>query len=255
MAIELVLDTSGSMRERLGRQRRIDVAKDVLARLVTEQLAPGTPVALRTFRPERRSCETELVVPLGPLDPAAMGATVEALDAVKTVQTPLAAAIAAVAEDLASVEGPRLVVVVSDGRETCGGDPEAAVQGLMDAGFDVSVNVVGLGLDRKSRREVSRLAEIGRGTYYDAQDADGLAKALKRATGAPFVVLDAGRLRGRPRHGGRTPGRAAARDVSRHRRRCAPAPLGSSPSRAASTGDCRQADSRTATSTPLAVTP
>ena len=62
----------------------------------------------------------------------------------------------------------------------------------MDAGFDVSVNVVGLGLDRKSRREVSRLAEIGQGSYYDAQDADELAKALKRATGAPFVVLDAG---------------------------------------------------------------
>ena len=192
VAIELVLDTSGSMRERLGRQRRIDVAKVVLARLVAEQLAPGTPVALRTFRPEQRSCESDLVVPLGPLDPAAMGATIDALEAVKTVQTPLAAAIAAVADDLAQVDGPRIIVVVSDGRETCGGDPEAAVQSLIDEGFDVSVNVVGLGLDRKSRREVARLAEIGGGTYYEARDADGLAKALKRATGAPFVVLDAG---------------------------------------------------------------
>jgi hypothetical protein len=148
-------------------------------------------VALRTFRPEPRSCDSDLVVPLGPLDPAAMGATVDALEAVKTVQTPLAAAIAAVADDLAGVDGPRVVVVVSDGRETCGGDPEAAVQALIDQGFDVSVNVVGLGLDRKSRREVARLAEVGQGTYYDARDAGELAKALKRATGAPYVVLDA----------------------------------------------------------------
>jgi Mg-chelatase subunit ChlD len=191
VAIELVLDTSGSMRERLGRQRSIDVAKGVLARLVAEQLAPGTPVALRTFRPEPRSCESDLVVPLGPLDPAAMGTTIDALEAVKTVQTPLAAAIASVAEDLSTAEGPRIVVVVSDGRETCGGDPEAAVRSLVEQGFDVSVNVVGLGLDRKSRREVARLAKIGQGTYYDASDAEGLAAALKRATGAPFTVLDA----------------------------------------------------------------
>ncbi len=191
VAIELVLDTSGSMREKLGRQRRIDAAKGVLARLVAEQLAPGTPVALRTFRPEPRSCESDLVVPLSPLDPVAMGTTIDALEAVKTVQTPLAAAIASVAEDLATADGPRVVVVVSDGRETCGGDPQAAVQSLVDQGFDVSVNVVGLGLDRKSRREVARLAKIGQGTYYDASDAEGLAAAMKRATGAPFIVLDA----------------------------------------------------------------
>jgi Mg-chelatase subunit ChlD len=191
VALELVLDTSGSMRKRLGRERRIDVAKEVLARLVTERLDPGTPVALRVFRSERRSCESDLAVPLGPLERTTMAATIAALDAERTVRTPLAAAIAAVASDLAAVEGPRIVVVVSDGRESCGGDPEAAVQTLVDAGFDVSVNVVGLGLDRKARRQIGRLAEIGNGTYYDARDADGLAAALRRALGAPYVVVDA----------------------------------------------------------------
>jgi hypothetical protein len=88
------------------------------------------------------------------------------------------------------VTGPRIVVVVSDGEESCDGDPEAAVRALVDQGFDVSVNVVGLDLDRKARRKVERLAEIGNGTYFDARDADELAAALKVAVGAPYVVVD-----------------------------------------------------------------
>jgi hypothetical protein len=191
VAVELVLDTSGSMLKRLGRERRIDVAKSVLRDLVNERLRAGTPVALRTLRPEALSCQTELAVPLGPLDPESMTATIDALTIPKSVRTPLAAAIAAVGDDLAAVTGPRVVVVVSDGRETCGGDPKAAVRSLIDAGFDVSVNVVGLGLDRKSRKTIARLADVGNGQYYDARDAVGLRDALRAAFGAPYEVVDA----------------------------------------------------------------
>jgi hypothetical protein len=159
--------------------------------LVSEQLRAGTPVALRTFRPGALSCESELSVPLGPLDPVSMIATIDALTIPRSVRTPLAAAIAAVGDDLAGVTGPRVVVVVSDGRESCGGDPEAAVRSLIDQGFDVSVNVVGLGLDRKSRQTIARLADVGDGHYYDARDADGLREALRAAFGAPYEVVDA----------------------------------------------------------------
>jgi Mg-chelatase subunit ChlD len=191
VAVEIVLDTSTSMLDRLGKRRRIDVAKRVLSGLVADQLRPGTPVALRVFRQQRGSCETDLAVPLGPLDRDAMGATIEAIDIGRGVGTPLAAAIEAVAGDLAAVSGPRIVIVVSDGQESCGGDPEAAVRSLVEQGFDVTVNVVGLDLDRASRRRIARLAAIGGGEYHDARDPAGLEAALKGALGAPYVVLDA----------------------------------------------------------------
>jgi Mg-chelatase subunit ChlD len=191
VAVEIVLDTSTSMLDRLGRRRRIDVAKRVLAGLVAEQLRPGTPVALRVFRQERGSCETDLAVPLSPLDRDAMASTIEAIDIGRGVGTPLAAAIEAVAGDLSAVSGPRVVIVVSDGQESCGGDPEAAVRSLVEQGFDVTVNVVGLDLDRASRRRIARLADIGAGEYYDARDPAGLEQALKGALGAPYVILDA----------------------------------------------------------------
>ena len=76
VAIELILDTSGSMLERIRGERRIDIAKRVLTDLVTRDLPPGIPVALRVFADKAKSCDTELAVPLGPLDPAAMAAVI-----------------------------------------------------------------------------------------------------------------------------------------------------------------------------------
>ena len=155
-------------------------------------------MALRVFRQRPNSCRTELAVPLAPLDPAAMVATIKNLGVRQSVNTPLAAAIEAVAGDLVLATGPRIVVVLSDGEESCGGDPAAAVRALRGQGVDISVNIVGLGLDRKVRRQFERLAEVGGGSYFDARDADELSIALHAALGAPFVVRDvSGRMVGR----------------------------------------------------------
>jgi Mg-chelatase subunit ChlD len=178
------------MRAKLGRTTRIAAAKDVLTRLVREDLPPRVPVALRWFRPVPGSCETELAVPLAPLDPEAMATTIEGITLDKTVKTPLAAAIDAVADDLADVIGPKVVVVVSDGQESCKGDPEAAVERLRAKGIDVTVNVVGLGLTKKDRARIRRLAALGGGTYFDAAGAGQLDDALRTAVSAPFEVYD-----------------------------------------------------------------
>jgi len=188
--VELVVDTSGSMLKRLGGARRIDIAKRVLTALVRDDLPAGTPVALRTFRPNR-SCDTLLVTPLGPLDPAALAVTIDGLEVPRKAQTPLARAIAAVADDLGNATGPRIVVVVSDGKESCKGDPTAEVRRLRARGVDVTLNVVGLALDKASRRGIAHLAELGGGSYFDATDAETLGVGLRAAVSAPYEVRDA----------------------------------------------------------------
>src|SRR4029079_13056483 len=73
VTIEIILDTSGSMLAAMpDGQRRIDVARNVLSDLVTNQLPPGIPVTLRTFGYQPDSCDTQQIVPVQPLDPAAM---------------------------------------------------------------------------------------------------------------------------------------------------------------------------------------
>jgi hypothetical protein len=194
VAVELILDTSFSMTEPLGSSTRIDVAKASLTRLVDEALPEGLPVALRIFKPgtpKKSSCATRIAVKLGPLDKAAMLDRIARLTIAPRTKTPLAATIAAAAKDIGSVEGPRIVVVVTDGAESCKGDPEAAIRSLVEAGFDTTVNIVGLALDDEDlKTQMAGWAATGGGVFVDAQDEAGLTAAIGRALAAPFRVYD-----------------------------------------------------------------
>src|SRR5690606_32861851 len=114
--------------------------------LVTTTIPPGTLVSLRTFGDTPDSCETLLAVPPGPLDPATMSETIAGLPVVDLVRTPIGAALEATLDDLATGEGPRIVVLVTDGEETCDGDPAEAIRALADSGVDVRVNIAGFAI-------------------------------------------------------------------------------------------------------------
>jgi von Willebrand factor type A domain-containing protein len=193
IAVELILDTSGSMLEELAPGRtRIDVAKEVISRLVRKTPPGGVPVALRVFGDEPDSCDTKLAVPLAPLNAKTMAATIEGIELVNLVNTPLGAALEAVKGDLADATGPKIVVLVTDGEETCGGDPEAAIRALRKAGLDVHVNIVGFALDDDALKKTFRhWAKLGHGSYFDATGADDLGDAIVRAVQPPFTILDA----------------------------------------------------------------
>jgi hypothetical protein len=124
VGVDLILDNSGSMLQKLGDERRIDVARNVLADLVAETLPSGIPLALRVFGDEPDSCETDLAIDLAPLDRDAAVDRIAAIESVDGVKTPLAAALERVATDLGGVDGPKIVVLVTDGEETCGGNPQ-----------------------------------------------------------------------------------------------------------------------------------
>jgi hypothetical protein len=191
VGVEIILDTSGSMLERTGRRRRIDVARAALGDLVTERLPAGTPVALRVFGDRDDPCGTHLAVPLGPLDPRAMVDLVDDLAIDRRTSTPIAASISSVPDDLAGTTGSRVLVLITDGDETCDGDVEAAIRDLERRGIDAHVNIVGFSVrDRRVRRDMREWAALGGGSYFDARGADDLGSAIARAIGAPFRILD-----------------------------------------------------------------
>jgi hypothetical protein len=191
VAVEILLDTSGSMLEDTQGGRRIDVAKDVLTNLVTRTLPAGVPTALRIFKPGKGSCESKLLAPLAPLDPAAMAARVEGLKLNKRTKTPIAATLQQVAGDLGSAEGLRIIVLITDGEESCGGDPAAVIRELVAQGLDVRVNIVGFDIDDEGlRAEIEEWARLGNGQAFDATGAEELEASIGAALAAPFRVLD-----------------------------------------------------------------
>ncbi len=190
VGVVLMIDTSGSMRAKMGKRTRIAIARQVLDRLVRRTLPEGLPVALRTFDPARR-CGSTLVAPLEPLVREEMLATIKGIRAARETRTPIAATLEQVASDLGQAEGTAIVVLVTDGAETCKGDPEAVIRELVASGLDVRVNIVGFAIDDAGLQDqLARWAEVGGGQSFTADDADSLTAGIAAALAAPFRVLD-----------------------------------------------------------------
>src|SRR6185503_864680 len=182
----------GSMLQKLGAQRRIDIAKQTLGKLTSATIPAGTPFAFRVFGREVDSCQTDLDVPVGPLNPAAVGARINALVAKNGAKTPIGASLEAVLDDLKSVTGEKLIVLVTDGEETCGGDPAAAIASLRKAGVTTRVSIVGFALDDATLAATfRRWSDAGGGAFFDAKDAAGLDKSLAEALRPGFEVVNA----------------------------------------------------------------
>lgn len=206
--VHLIFDASGSMLRRMDGGRRIDVARQTVLAILDEHIPATVPIGLRAYgHTEPHSCDTQLLV--APTD-ASHGAVIDAverLQAVNLARTPLAASLEAVPGDLADHgDGRRLVVMLTDGEETCDGDVAAAVEALVEQGLDVRLNIVGFQIDELDlHEEFKQLAALGGGAYFDSQDGAELAASLSGALAAPFRVVDAageavarGRVGGEP---------------------------------------------------------
>jgi hypothetical protein len=190
-ALELILDTSGSMLDRLEGTSRIEIAKSVLTHLVRDKLPAGVPLALRVFGDTPNSCDTRLAVPLGPLDPAQVTGQINGVHVLSSVNTPIGSALKQVASDLAGATGPRIVVLMTDGEENCGGNPAAAVRALVKSGVDVHVNIVGFQIGQRSlRAQMASWAKLGHGSFFNATSSSELNGAVALAISAPYQVID-----------------------------------------------------------------
>jgi hypothetical protein len=192
-SVVIVLDASGSMLQRIGAERRIDMAKKAVGQLVQKDLPDEVLFSLRVFgHKEKDSCRTDIEIAFAPLNRAQAAATVASIEAMNLAKTPIGATLAAVADDLAKQPGPHVVILLTDGEETCGGDPAAVIQSMVDSGIDVRVNIVGLAIDELMLRETfQQWARIGHGQYLDAKNSEELLSGLTQAIDQSYEVQDA----------------------------------------------------------------
>ena len=193
-AVQLIFDASGSMLQRMEGGRRIDVARDIVQRVLDERVPASVPVALRAFgHTEPHSCETELLVAPSDDNHAQVRRAIEGIQAINLARTPLADSLDEVLDDLDDSQGQRrLVVMLTDGEETCEGDLEQSVEQLVEEGVDVRLNIVGFHIDEIGlQTEFERFAELGGGEYFDSHDGDELVEGLASALAATWRVIDA----------------------------------------------------------------
>ena len=172
-----ILDGSGSMWGRIDGEMKIVAAKRVMTRLISEMPA-GVDSGLTVYGHRRKGDCSDIteIIALGPLD---REKAISAIDLIKPKgKTPIAASIKQVAEQLRGMESETTIVLVSDGIETCGGDPCALTKILKESGIKFIIHTVGLDVDKAASDQLACIAAAGGGSYFSVANAGELLDTL-----------------------------------------------------------------------------
>ncbi len=188
-SIALILDASGSMNAKLATGgTRMEAAKAAVVAFLGK-LDPNVRIAYRVYGHQSptkaRDCkDTDLLVGFGTV--AANRDAILARTASVKAQgyTPITYVLQLAAADIAKEPGARTIVLVSDGKETCAGDPCAAARALAAADARLVIHTIGFNVDAAARFELQCIARVARGTYSDATGAGDLGARLGEVAAA-----------------------------------------------------------------------
>lgn len=186
-SVLLLLDMSGSMNAPLpSGETRVAVAKRA-AKGVAALLPEKAQLSLRLYGDQspaaRKNCQdTQLVVPFGPAGAQGDPIARKIDEARAQGYTPIAYALQQAANDFAADSKNRVIVLVSDGKETCHGDPVVAAKALATKG--IVIHAIGFIVDTAARMQLQSIARVSGGKYFDAPHGPELPNTLKEAFAA-----------------------------------------------------------------------
>jgi Ca-activated chloride channel homolog len=174
----LVLDASGSMWGQIDGKPKMQIAKEVVGKVVGNWKETDELGLVAYGHREKGSCEDiQVLIEPGKLDKDAYLKAVKGLNA--KGKTPMTAAVKMAAESLKFTEKKATVILVSDGIETCGVDPCAIASELEKLGVGLTVHTVGFNIDDPAAKDQLKcLAENTGGIATTAENADELEEKL-----------------------------------------------------------------------------
>ncbi|MER9687847.1 VWA domain-containing protein [Mesorhizobium sp. M0139] len=180
----IILDASGSMWAQIDGKPKLEIARESL-RTVLQSVPGDDEIGFMAYgHREKGSCDDiELIVPPQAGSASAISAAADSLKFLG--KTPLTAAVKQAAEALKYTEDKATVVLITDGLETCEGDPCALGKELEASGVDFTVDVVGFGLTADEGKQIACLADNTGGKYIQASDEKALQEALIETVAAP----------------------------------------------------------------------
>jgi Ca-activated chloride channel family protein len=200
----LVFDASGSMSGNgwgYGSENPTAVSRIDKVRHALDKILPSITryrrVGLITYGPgPYNQCSVQLE--LGPTANAAerIKAVVRAL--VPAGRTPLTSAVQQAADALHFRDKPGVIVLLTDGEETCGGLPCEVGKALRDEAAQLTIHVIGLRVagytwtGEQSIFDVKCLVEKNGGLYLTVETEEELIDALEQTLGCPKLTRATG---------------------------------------------------------------
>jgi Ca-activated chloride channel family protein len=192
----VVFDASGSMAGNLGQGiattiPRIDEVRAALS-AVLPTVTRLRRVGLITYGPgPYQQCNVQLNLKPTPNAADNIMRAVNAL--VPRGKTPLTTAVARAAEVLDYREKPGVIVLLTDGEETCGGSPCELGKELHAEAMQLTIHIIGFGTKevswtgQQSIMDAKCLAEENGGLYISAESRQDLIEALEKMLGCPMT--------------------------------------------------------------------
>ncbi|MBI2439476.1 MAG: VWA domain-containing protein [Candidatus Moranbacteria bacterium] len=200
--IVLVMDDSGSMMEKSGGTAKIDLAKTAADKFIAG-LTDNVQLSIvvyghkgnNTQAQKTVSCQgIEEVYFFGDVNVGVAQSKINKL--VPTGWTPIADSLKKAGDILLTKTksgDENLIVLLSDGEETCGGNPVAVAKEL--CAKKITTDVIGLGVSGAVEAGLSNIATNGCGQYYDADTGDQIQNAfLKVGEGSIDVTSFGGEV-------------------------------------------------------------
>jgi len=203
--VELIFDSSGSMAQEVpSGETRIEAAKSVLNDVIDAiPEREGVNVGFRVYGHEgsnqeadrAESCQSsDLIVPIEGINKDALRGAVDSYEPVGW--TPIALSLERAAADFQppAENEKNAIVLVTDGLETCGGNPCDAAEALAQGDVAVTTYVIGFGLTQDEQATLQCIADAGGGLNLGAGNTEELNEALFTVLEELQVVIQTGFL-------------------------------------------------------------
>ncbi len=185
----LIFDASGSMAGQISGKTKFDIAKDAAKKFI-DQVAGEKGFALsivvyghkgsNSGAQKQVSCDgIEEVYYLGPVEADVAKKKLDSFKA--TGWTPIAKSFEVAANILKEKPADEnFIFLVSDGKETCGGDPVAVAKNLNTGNLHVTANVVGFDVGGADEAQLKSIATAGGGDYFSVKSQTDLEAAFAK---------------------------------------------------------------------------
>ncbi|MCR1792272.1 VWA domain-containing protein [Leptospira sp. id769339] len=166
-----ILDASGSMNEYLGIYQKVHLAKKYVRHFV-EKLPEETEVGFIAYGNRLPGCQSSRLYQ--PLEKGNRpGFQNKLFGLTPSGATPLAESIRIAGDYIIRRKTPTDLILVTDGIESCYGNPEKELQVLQQKGVNFKMYILGLGLKPDEKRIMQSLAKTGNGKFYNVgEDSD-----------------------------------------------------------------------------------
>ncbi|GGJ89869.1 hypothetical protein GCM10007063_10610 [Lentibacillus kapialis] len=188
--VEVLLDASGSMGTYIGEKTMMQIAKESINDFM-KQVPEEANVSFRVYghkgtgsdSDKKMSCEAiEQVYGYAPYKEDEFQKELDKIE--PAGWTPLSDALKKAKDSLSEFDAENntnLIYVVSDGVETCGGDPVKVAESLSDSNAQPIMNIIGFNIGSDAQKQLKEMADASGGVFATANNQDELEEEFNRA--------------------------------------------------------------------------